>query len=98
MIAIKSRWKSLTNTERWAARRASFVAKVRATKAVWSAPKSVEHGPSAASTAKTTTAATKRSTQRATKKTTQGGTKKTTKGPTKKTSGAAKKTTNGPQL
>ena len=39
MIEIKSGWKSVTDRERWAARGASFVAKAKATKAVWFPPK-----------------------------------------------------------
>lgn len=82
MIEIKSRWKSVTNKESWAARGASFVTKAKATKVVWFPPKPVETGKKAASTAK-----------KATKKTTKGATKKTT-GAAKKTAGAAKKTAN----
>ncbi|HET7531630.1 MAG TPA: hypothetical protein VFJ83_00690 [Nocardioidaceae bacterium] len=85
MIEIKSRWKSVTDREKWAARGASFVAKAKATKVVWFPPNPVETGEKAASTAKKTT-------EGATKKTT-GAAKKTTKGATKKTTGAAKKTT-----
>ena len=79
MIEIKSRLKSVTDREKWAARGASFVAKAKATKVVWFPPKPVETGKKAASTAK-------KATKRATKKTT---------GAAKKTTGAAKKTTNG---
>jgi hypothetical protein len=39
MIDIGSRWKSVTDRNRWAAGGASFVAKVKATKAVWMPPK-----------------------------------------------------------
>ena len=78
MIEIKSRWKSVTDREKWAARGASFVAKAKATKVVWFPPKPVETGKKAASTAK-------KATKRATKKTT---------GAAKKTTGAAKKATN----
>ena len=52
MIEIKSRWKSVTDREKWAARGASFVAKAKATKVVWFPPKPVETGKKAASTAK----------------------------------------------
>jgi hypothetical protein len=79
MIEIKSRWKSVTEREKWAARGASFVAKTKATKAVWFPPKPVETGKKVSSTATKTT-----------KKTT-GAAKKTAK----KTTGAAKKATNG---
>jgi hypothetical protein len=78
MIEIKSRWKSITDREKWAARGASFVAKAKATKVVWFPPEPVETGKKAVSTAK-----------RATKKTA-----KKTAGAAKKTTGAAKKTTN----
>ena len=79
MIEIKSRWKGVTDREKWAARGASFVAKAKATKVVWFPPEPVETGKKAASTAK-------KATKRATKKTT---------GAAKKTTGAAKKATNG---
>ena len=77
MIEIKSRWDSVADRQKWAARGASFVAKAKATKTVWFPPKPVETGEKAAST-------TKRATKRATKKTT---------GAAKKTAGAAKKAT-----
>ena len=79
MIDIKSRLKSVTDREKWAARGASFVAKAKATKVVWFPPEPVETGKKAASTAK-------KATKRATKKTT---------GAAKKATGAAKKTTKG---
>ena len=69
MIEIKSRLKSVTDREKWAARGASFVTKAKTTKLVWFPPKPVETGKKAASTAK-------KSTKRATKKTT-GASKKT---------------------
>ena len=72
MIEIKSRWKSVTDREKWAARGASFVAKAKATKVVWFPPRPVETGKEAASTAK-------KATKRATRKTT-GVAKKTTTG------------------
>ena len=70
MIEIKSRWKSVTDREKWAARGASFVAKAKATKVVWFPPKPAETGKKAASTAK-------HGTKRASKKTTAAA-KKTT--------------------
>jgi hypothetical protein len=79
MMEIKSRMKGVTDKEKWVARRASFVAKAKATKVVWFPPKPVETGKKAAST-------TKKSTKRAAKKTT---------GAAKKTTGAAKKTAKG---
>jgi len=72
MIEIKSRWKSVTDREKWAARGASFVAKAKATKVVWFPSNPVETGEKAASTAK-------KATKGATKKTT-GAAKKTTNG------------------
>ena len=86
MIEIKSRLKSVTDKEKWAARGASFVAKTKATRAVWFPPKPLETGKAAGSTAKKTT-------KSATKKAT-GSAKKTT-GSAKKTTGSAKKTTKG---
>ena len=77
MSEIKNRWKSVADREKWAARGASFVAKAKATKAVWFPPEPVETGRKAASTAKKTT-------KRATKK---------TAGAAKKTPAAAKKAT-----
>ena len=49
MIEIKSRWKSVTDNEKWAARGASFVAKVKATKMVWFPPRPGDTGKKAAS-------------------------------------------------
>jgi hypothetical protein len=69
MIDIKSRVQSVTDREKWAARGASFVAKAKATKAVWFPPEPVETGK------KTTKRATKRATKKAT-----GAAKKTTSG------------------
>jgi hypothetical protein len=76
MIEIKSRLKSVTDRERWAARGASFVAKAKATKVVWFPPNPAETGKKAASTAKR---ATKKATKKVTKKTT-GAAKKMTNG------------------
>ena len=85
MIEIRSRWESVTDRERWAARGASFVAKAKATKVVWFPPKPVEAGEKAASTAKK---AAKKATKKATKRTTKKAT-----GAAKKTTAAAKKAT-----
>ena len=73
MFEIKSRWKSVTDRQTWAARRGSFVAKAKATKEVWFPPQPVESGKKAVTTAKKTT---KRATKKASKKTT-GAAKKT---------------------
>ena len=79
MTDLKSTWKSVTDREHWAARGATFVAKVKATKAVWFPPQPAETGKKAASGARKTT-------KRAGKKTT-GAAKKA--GAAKKKAGAA---------
>ena len=92
MIEIKSGLKSVTDREKWAARGASFVAKAKATKAVWFPPEPVETGKKAGSTAR-------KATKRATSKTTgaagktTGAAGKTTKKAAKKPAAAARKTT-----
>jgi hypothetical protein len=110
MTDLKSRWMSITNRERWAARGSSFVAKAKATREVWFPPKPVETGKDVASTAKKasrgattkSTGVAKKASTRATKKTTgaakkpTGAAKKST-GAAKKSTDAAKKTTNGTQ-
>ena len=75
MIEIKSQLKGVTDREKWAARGASFVTKLKATKAVWFPPHPTETGKTAASTAR-----------KATKKTS-----KTASGAAKNVNGAAKK-------
>jgi hypothetical protein len=82
MFDLKSGWQSVTDREKWAARRASFVAKLKATKVVWSTPQPAETGKKAA-------AAAGKATKRASKKATSSA-KKTTS-TAKKTTGAAKK-------
>ena len=67
---INNRLKGVTDREKWAERGASFVAKVKATKAVWFPPEPVGTSKKAASTAKKTT-------KRAAKRTT-GAAKKST--------------------
>ena len=86
MIDVKSRLKGVTDSQKWAARGASFVAKTKATKAVWFPPRPVETGEKAASTAK-------KATKKATKKTT-GAAKKTAGAAAKKTTKSTKKVTN----
>ena len=86
MIDLNSQLQGVADREKWAARGASFVAKVQATKAVWFPPKPVESGKKAASAAKKTT-------KRATKKT-AGAAKATTKGTKKATTRGTKKVTN----
>ena len=86
MIDIRSPWKSATDRGKWAARGASFVVKVKATKAVWFPPKPEQTG-------KKTTGAAKKTTKKTT-----GAAKKTgkkTTGTAKKTAGTAKNTTGG---
>ena len=80
MTDFKSAWKGVTDREKWAARGASFVAKAKATKAVWFPPQPAETGKKAASTARKTT-------KRASKKTTGAAKKKA--GAAKKKAGAA---------
>jgi len=67
MIEVKSRWESVTDREKWAARGSSFVAKAKATKVVWFPPEPVETGKKASRTgrkaAKTTTGAAKKTTK-----------------------------------
>ena len=72
MIEIKNRLKGVTDKEEWAARGASFVAKVKATKAVWFPPKPVDAGAKAASTGKKATSRAATKTTGAAKKATGG--------------------------
>lgn len=92
MFEIKSRLGSVTDQQAWAARGASFMAKVKATKLVWFPPGPTAAGASASSTAtkatKRTTGAAKRTTGAAKK---SAGAKAT--GATKKASGGATKVT-----
>ena len=87
MFEIKSRLKGVADTDRWAAHGASFVAKVKATKAVWFPPEPVETTKKAAATAKKTTTGAAKKTTVAAKRTTPAAKKKTA---------AAKKTTTSP--
>ena len=87
MIDIRSRWKSVTDREKWAAGGASFVAKVKATKVVWFPPGPDETGKKAAATAKKATSQASRGGKKTAKKGTSAA-KKTAK----KRSSAAKKT------
>jgi hypothetical protein len=77
MIGIKNRWERISDKKSWAARRTSFVAKVKATQAVWFPPKPAETGSKAASTAKKTTKKATKKTASAARKT--AGTKKVSK-------------------
>jgi len=76
MSDLKSRWKSVSDKKKWAARGGSFVVKVKATKAVWFPPEPVGTGKKAAST---TDKATKKAAKKATTKTTSAA-KKTSSG------------------
>ena len=80
MIDVGNAWTSVTDRGKWAARGSSFVAKVKATKAVWLPPQPATTGKSSATKAK-------KATKRATKKTT-AATKRST-GATKKATSAA---------
>jgi hypothetical protein len=68
MTGLKSAWKGVTDREHWAARGATFMAKAKATKAVWFPPKPAETGKEAASTAKKTTKSASKKTTGAAKK------------------------------
>jgi hypothetical protein len=98
MMDVGRRLRNVTDRETWAARGASFVAKAKATKAVWFPPGPVGSATKAASSAKKATKKTARTGGKATRKTTGAGkqaAKKTSgaaKKATKKTTGAAKKT------
>ena len=70
MIETKSRWKSVTDRQKWAVRGASFVGKLKSTKLVWFPPKPEETGKKAASTAKATTRKAGKKTTSSTKKVT----------------------------
>jgi hypothetical protein len=70
---LKSQLGSVTDRAAWTERGASFMAKVKATKAVWFPPRPAETGGKATSTAK-------KATKKATKKTTSTA-KKATKSP-----------------
>ena len=91
---INSRVKGVTDREKWAARGASFVAKVKATKAVWFPPEPVGTSKKAASTAqKATTRAAKRTTGAAKKSTAAAKSTKGAKGAKKVTSPVRRKKT-----
>lgn len=72
MIEIKSRWNNIADREAWVARGASFVTKLKATKAVWFPPEPAEVGTKAATTAKKATTATTKKTAGAATKATRG--------------------------
>ncbi len=55
MIEIKRRLESVADKKKWAARGASFVAKAKATQAVWFPPKPAKTGKKAASSTKKAT-------------------------------------------
>jgi hypothetical protein len=88
---INSRLKGVTDREKWAARGASFVAKLKATKAVWFPPEPVGTSKKAASTAKKTTKRAAKRTTGAAKKSTPAA--KSTKGTKAVTSSVRRKKT-----
>jgi hypothetical protein len=85
MLEIKGSVQSLTDRRKWAARAASFVAKLKATKVVWFTPEPVEAG-------KKTAASAENATERAAKKAISAG-KDTTSGTKKVNKGVRPKTT-----
>ncbi|MFC7496514.1 MULTISPECIES: hypothetical protein [unclassified Nocardioides] len=101
MFDIKNRLKGVTNREMWAARGASLVGKVKATKTVWFPPEPVATGTkagtvaakkasgSARKTAKKTTGTARKSAGAAAK--TGSATRKTAPKPAKKASSRTKK-------
>ena len=90
MINLKTPLTEATDRERWAARGASFVTKVKATKMVWFPPGPGDASGKAASTAKKATKQAGGTASKTAKKTT-GTAKKKTSGATKRATGAAKK-------
>jgi len=86
MIDIRRTYHSVTDRQTWATRRASFLAKAKATQVVWFPPKSAEDAGKAASTAEKTAKKTARKTagKTAPKKRTAAA---------KKTTGSSKRTT-----
>lgn len=76
MTYLKSASRSVTDREKWGARRASFVAKVKATKAVWFPPRTAETGKKTSRAKKTITTARKKTTGAAQKR--AGAAKKAT--------------------
>ena len=87
MSEINSRWQDVTDRAKWAARGASFAAKVKATKQVWFPPGPVETGEKTASTGKRAT----KTAKTATKKATKTATKKATRAAKKPRAAAARK-------
>ena len=91
MIDISSPVKSVTDREKWAARGATFMAKVKATKAVWFPPDPEDAGKQAASTAKKATSNAGRKASGSARKTAGSARKSAAKKTTAKKT-AAKKT------
>jgi hypothetical protein len=89
MLDIKSQWNQVTDKGAWSARGGAFMAKLKATKAVWFPPQPASAGKKATSTAKKTGTRAGRKTTAAAKK--SGGAAKKT---TARSTGAAKKATN----
>lgn len=69
MIDIKSAVKDVSDKKRWTERRASFVAKVKATQAVWFPPKPAATGKKATRTVKKASGSARKRTTGAAKKT-----------------------------
>jgi hypothetical protein len=76
VLDIKDSLRKVTDRQRWSARSASFVAKAKATKAVWFPPNPGDTGKKAASTAKKASKGTAGRATRAAKKKTASSTKK----------------------
>ncbi len=91
MSDLKSRWNSVSDKKKWAARGGSFVVKVKATKAVWFPPEPVGTSKKAASTAKKTTKRAAKRTTGAAKKSTPAA--KSTRGTKAVTSSVRRKKT-----
>jgi DNA-binding protein HU-beta len=92
MIDVSSRLKDVTDRGKWSARGASFMTKLKATKAVWFPPEPVDSGAKGASTAKKATTKAAKKSAGTTKKAGKTTAKKTTS-KAKKSTAAAKKTT-----
>lgn len=89
----ETKWKSVRNRAKWAARGASFLAKVKATKVVWFPPKPVETAKKTASTAEDETMRVAKTTSDALRRTTGTGKKAPSKAKKQTIRGA--KTTTG---
>ncbi len=84
MIELKSGLRSVTDKEQWAERGASFVAKVKGTKAVWFPPEPAKTGKQVASTTKKATKKPTRKTTAAARKSAAGAKRVTKQAPRKR--------------